>query len=61
MEIYKGKAGQNAFKVDDVWRLGLHAFKTEHDYILRLCYMRNKSGTHYIQISKDRPCYETSA
>lgn len=51
--------GRKAYKVSSVWRLGFHAFKTEHDYIFRLCYLRNKNGTHYIQVSKDRKCYYT--
>lgn len=57
MIIYKGRVGENAYKVSKVWRLGFHAFSTEHSYIIRLCYMRTKSGTHYIQLSKDRECY----
>lgn len=57
MKLLKGKVGRNACEVSKVWSLGFHAFKTEHSYILRLCYLRNKNGTHYIQVYKDRQCY----
>ena len=53
INLTAGKVGKNAYEVSNVWRLGVHAFKTEHDYILRLCYFRWRS-THYIQISKSR-------
>ena len=58
MRFYKGKVGSKAYELSNVWRLGFHAFKTEHDYVLRLCYMRTKRGTYYVEISKDRRCYD---
>ena len=61
MKILKGKVGRKANEVANVWKLGFHAFKTDHDYIFRICYLRNKNGIHYVQISKERQCYNTSA
>lgn len=51
MRFYKGKAGKNAYKVSKVWKLGPHVFINGEDIIFRLCYWRNKKGTHYIQLS----------
>ena len=50
MRFYKGKAGQNAYRVSHVWRLGFHVFNNGGDRIIRLCYFRGKN-THYIQLS----------
>ena len=66
MRFYKGKVGSKAYELSKVWRLGFHVFKTEYDllsyhrqsYIFRLCYMRTRRGTYYIQISKDKRCYD---
>lgn len=47
----KGEVGENAYKVCKVWNLGFHVFLNGGDLIFRLCYLRNKKGTHYIQTS----------
>lgn len=58
LKIYKGKAGKNAYKVSDVWRLGFHYFINGGDKILRFCYFRGKD-THYIELAyKFREVYE---
>jgi hypothetical protein len=51
MKFYKGKAGRNAYKVAKVWKLGFHVFVNGGDLTFRLCYLRNKNGTHYVQLS----------
>lgn len=50
-KFYKGKVGSKAYEVSKVWRLGVHIFLNEEDIIFRICYLRNKKGTHYIQLS----------
>jgi hypothetical protein len=55
----KGKAGRNAYQVSKVWKLGFHAFICGEDLVFRICYLRNKSGTHYVQLSiKIRECLD---
>ena len=49
--FYKGRVGRTAYTVSKVWRLGFHIFVNGEDLIFRLCYLRNKRGTHYIQVS----------
>ena len=53
IRLYKGKAGRYAYKppCGKVWRLGFHIFVNGGDLVFRLCYLRNKKGTHYIQLS----------
>lgn len=51
MKIFKGRVGRNAYKVSKVWKLGLHIFINGEDLIFRICYLRNKNGTYYIQLS----------
>lgn len=55
----KDKVGKDAYLVSKTWRLGFHAFRTEHFSTLRLCYLRDKRGTHYMEITKERRCYNT--
>ena len=55
------KVGKDANKLSKVWNLGFHAFSTEHFHTIRLCYLRNKKGTHYIELTKDKKNYVTSA
>lgn len=50
-KIRKDKVGRNAYKVSKVWKLGLHIFGNGEDLIFRICYLRNKHGTHYVQLS----------
>lgn len=52
IEFDKGKVGRNAHTVSKVWKLGFHLFQTSTDIVFRLCYLRTKKGTHYIQVSK---------
>ena len=47
----KDKVGRNAYKVTKVWKLGPHIFINGEDLVFRICYLRNKNGTHYIQLS----------
>lgn len=51
IKFYKGRIGRTAYKVSKVWRLGFHIFVNGEHLIFRLCYLRNKNGTHYIQLS----------
>ena len=51
IKFYKGRIGRTAYEVSKVWRLGFHIFVNGEDLIFRLCYLRNKNGTHYIQLS----------
>jgi len=61
MTLYftKNKVGKDAYLVSKTWRLGFHAFRTEHFSILRLCYLRDKRGTHYMEITNQRRCFDT--
>ena len=52
IKFHKGKAGENSYMVSKVWKLGFHVFMNDGDLVFRLCYLRNKKGTHYIQLSK---------
>ena len=52
IKFYKGKVGKNSYMVSKVWKLGFHVFMNDGDLVFRLCYLRNKKGTHYIQLSK---------
>lgn len=61
ISLSTGTVGQKAHEVSKTWSLGFHAFSTEHFRTLRLCYLRNKRGTHYIELTKDRKVYNTSA
>lgn len=49
--FYKGRVGIKAYTISKVWKLGVHIFLNGEDLIFRLCYLRNKKGTHYIQFS----------
>lgn len=49
--FYKGKVGTKSYTVSKVWKLGAHIFLSEEDLVFRICYLRNKKGTHYIQFS----------
>lgn len=51
IKFRKDKVGRYAYEVSKVWKLGFHAFINGEDLIFRICYLRNKSGTHYIQWS----------
>ena len=51
IKVLKGRAGRKAYECSKVWRLGFHIFINGEDLIFRLCYLRNKKGTHYIQLS----------
>lgn len=51
IKFRKDKAGRNAYKVAKVWKLGPHIAVCGEDLVFRICYLRNKSGTHYIQLS----------
>lgn len=46
---YKSTVGRRAHEVSKAWKLGLHVFLNDEDLIFRVCYLRNKKGTHYIQ------------
>ena len=50
-KFYKGKVGSKAYTVSKVWKLGWHIFLNGEDLIFRVCYLRNRKGTHYIQFS----------
>ena len=61
VSFYKGRVGREAYKACKVWKLGFHVFLNGGDLIFRVCYLRNKKGTHYIQMSvKARECLATS-
>lgn len=51
IKFRKDKVGRNAYKVTKKWRLGPHIFVCGEDLIFRICYLRNKKGTQYIQLS----------
>ena len=51
MRFYKGRVGRTAYTVTKVWKLGPHILINGEDLIFRICYLRNKKGTHYIQLS----------
>ena len=51
IKIKKGLMGRNAYQVSKVWKLGFHSFINGSDYILRICYLRTKKHTHYVQVS----------
>lgn len=51
MKITKSKVGKNAYQVSKVWKLGFHVFLNGEDLVLRICYLRNEKGTHYVQMS----------
>jgi hypothetical protein len=51
IKFNKGKVGVRAYTVSNVWKLGIHAFLNGEDLIFRVCYLRNRKGTHYVQIS----------
>lgn len=56
----RDKVGRKAYQVSKVWKLGFHVFLNGEDLIFRICYLRNKKGTHYIQLSiKVKECLET--
>ena len=59
LRFAKYKVGQDAYKISKTYRLGFHAFRTEHFSILRLCYLRDKRGTHYVEIIIKGRCYDT--
>ena len=55
-----GKVGRNAHKVSKVWKLGIHAFMNDTNFIFRICYLRTIKATHYwqffIQIKENNCC-----
>lgn len=51
IKLKKDKVGRLAYQVSKVWKLGFHVFINGEDLIFRVCYLRNKRGTHYIQLS----------
>ena len=51
IKFRKDKVGRLAYQVSKVWKLGFHIFTNEEDLVFRICYLRNKNGTHYIQLS----------
>lgn len=51
IKITKNRVGRRAYRVSKVWRLGFHAFLNGEDFVIRLCYLRNRQGTHYIDMS----------
>lgn len=51
IKLEKDKVGRFAYKVSKVWKLGFHVFINGENLIFRVCYLRNKRGTHYIQLS----------
>ena len=51
IKFRKGRVGRYAYQLVKVWKLGLHIFINEDDLIFRICYLRNKNGTYYIQWS----------
>ena len=61
ISLSANRVGRNAYEVSKTWKLGFHAFSTEHLRTIRLCYLRNKRGTYYVEITKDRKVYDTSA
>lgn len=50
-KIRKDRVGRLAYQVSKVWKLGFHVFINEEDLVFRICYLRNRKGTHYIQLS----------
>lgn len=44
-----GKVGRNAYELSKVWKLGVHAFMNDGNFILRICYLRTKKATYYWQ------------
>lgn len=59
MKIRKDRVGRLAYQVSKVWKLGFHVFVNGEDLIFRVCYLRSKKGTHYVQLSvKVRECCE---
>ena len=51
VRVYKSRMGRNAYTISKVWKLGFHIFINGEDLIFRLCYLRNRKGTHYVQLS----------
>lgn len=51
IKLEKGTVGRNAYRVSKVWKLGFHSFINGGDYILRICYLRTKKHTYYVQVS----------
>lgn len=50
IKLKKGAIGRNAYRVSKVWKLGFHSFINGDDYIIRICYLRTKKHTHYVQV-----------
>lgn len=51
IRFYKGRVGRRAYEVCKVWKLGFHVFLNGEDLTFRICYLRNKKGTYYVQLS----------
>lgn len=51
IKLEKDYVGRNAYRVSKVWKLGFHVFLNGENLIARLCYLRTKRHTHYIQAS----------
>ena len=61
IKLRKDRVGRFAYQVSKVWKLGYHIFNNEEDLVFRVCYLRNKKGTHYVQLSvKVRECCDCS-
>lgn len=51
IKFYKGIVGRYAYRCSKFWRLGFHIFVNGGYLIFRLCYLRNKKGTYYFDLS----------
>ena len=45
-----GKVGRTAYKLSKIWKLGIHAFMNDTDFIFRICYLRTAKATYYWQV-----------
>ena len=44
-----GTVCRYAYKVSKVWKLGIHAFINDTDFVFRICYLRTSKATYYWQ------------
>ena len=55
LKLYVSRLGANAYKASKTFKLGFHKFKCGNDLVLRLCYLRTRKHTYYMEA--DLPWY----
>ena len=45
-----GKVGRTAYKLSKIWKLGIHAFMNDTDFIFRIGDLRTAKATYYWQV-----------